>query len=78
MRREERVTVQGPVKKQQPNGMSHRGASRIVCVFGGGVEGGRLQLCSVSNEVRFLTGGLFQIFLLRKCWLRWVFPDFFR
>ena len=25
MRREERVTVQGPVKKQQPNGMSHRG-----------------------------------------------------
>ena len=26
MRREERVTVQGPVKKQQPEGMSHRGA----------------------------------------------------
>ena len=26
MRREERVTVQGPVKKQQPDGMSHRGA----------------------------------------------------
>ena len=25
MRREERVTVQGPVKKQQPNRMSHRG-----------------------------------------------------
>ena len=25
MRREERVTVQGPVKKQQPDGMSHRG-----------------------------------------------------
>ena len=25
MRREERVTVQGPVKKQQPGGMSHRG-----------------------------------------------------
>ena len=25
MRREERATVQGPVKKQQPNGMSHRG-----------------------------------------------------
>ena len=24
MRREERVTVQGPVKKQQPDGMSHR------------------------------------------------------
>ena len=25
MRRDERVTVQGPVKKQQPDGMSHRG-----------------------------------------------------
>ena len=25
MRREERVTVQGPVKKQHPDGMSHRG-----------------------------------------------------
>ena len=27
MRREERVTVQGPVKEQQPDGMSHRGVS---------------------------------------------------
>ena len=26
MRREERVTVQGPVKEQQPDGMSHRGS----------------------------------------------------
>ena len=26
MRREERMTVQGPVKKQQPDEMSHRGA----------------------------------------------------
>ena len=25
MQREERVTVQGPVKEQQPDGMSHRG-----------------------------------------------------
>ena len=25
MRREERVSVQGPVKEQQPDGMSHRG-----------------------------------------------------
>ena len=25
MRREERVTVQGPVKEQQPDGMSHGG-----------------------------------------------------
>ena len=32
MRREEQVTVQGPVKKQQPDGMSHRGG-------GGGVGG---------------------------------------
>ena len=30
MRREERVTVQGPVKKQQPDGMSHRGAGAVV------------------------------------------------
>ena len=28
MRREERVTVQGPVKEQQPDGMSHRGLGR--------------------------------------------------
>ena len=27
MRMEERVTVQGPVKEQQPDGMSHRGCS---------------------------------------------------
>ena len=27
MRRDERVTVQGPVKEQQPDGMSHRGAT---------------------------------------------------
>ena len=33
MRRDERVTVQGPVKKQQPDGMSHRGG-------GGRHEGG--------------------------------------
>ena len=29
MRRAEWVTVQGPVKKQQPDGMSHRGGSRV-------------------------------------------------
>ena len=29
MRREERVTVQGPVKQQQPDGMSHRGGRFI-------------------------------------------------
>ena len=30
MRREERVTVQGPVKKQQPDGMSHNGGHCTV------------------------------------------------
>ena len=30
MQREERVTVQGPVKEQQPDGMSHRGMGRPV------------------------------------------------
>ena len=29
MRREERVSVQGPVKEQQPDGMSHRGGTAI-------------------------------------------------
>ena len=29
MGREERVTVQGPVKKQQPDGMSHRGGDFV-------------------------------------------------
>ena len=36
MRREERVTVQGPVKKQQPDGVSHRGClahQQGACVF---------------------------------------------
>ena len=35
MRREGRVTVQGPVKEQQPDGMSHRGVAR-----GGPMRGG--------------------------------------
>ena len=35
MRREERVTVQGPVKEQQPDGMSHRGVSRTHACRGG-------------------------------------------
>ena len=32
-RSEERVTVQGPVKKQQPDGMSHRGSAppAVLC-----------------------------------------------
>ena len=32
MRRDERVTVQGPGKKQQPNGMSHGGGGGAVRV----------------------------------------------
>ena len=32
MRREERVTVQGPVKEQQPDGMAHRGGTRQIAV----------------------------------------------
>ena len=39
MRREERVTVQGPVKEQQPDGMSHRGLAQGLGIrlfaFGG-------------------------------------------
>ena len=31
MRREERVTVQGPAKKQNPDGMSHRGVVMVIC-----------------------------------------------
>ena len=33
MRREERVTVQGPVKEQQPDGMSHRGLPKATCTL---------------------------------------------
>ena len=36
MRREERVTVQGPVKTQQPDGMSHRGGHGSPPKLGGG------------------------------------------
>ena len=37
MRREERVTVQGPVKKQQPDGMSHGGGGGVAFEFPGKV-----------------------------------------
>ena len=33
MRREERVTVQGPVKEHQPDGMSHRGCCDVPSTF---------------------------------------------
>ena len=52
MRREERVTVQGPVKKQQPDGMSRRGccmkAGRVPCRTTAGVQ------CHVSCMTRLL------------------------
>ena len=32
MRRDERMTVQGPVKEQQPDGMSHRGGQQRLAV----------------------------------------------
>ena len=34
MRREEWVTVQGPVKEQQPDGMPHRGGGGTPCPLG--------------------------------------------
>ena len=42
MRREARVTVQGPVKKQQPDGMSHRG--------GGGAYPSLVRTCRSLQE----------------------------
>ena len=39
MRREERVTVQGPVKEQQPDGMSHGGCPPPPIRWGGGRGG---------------------------------------
>ena len=51
MRREERVTVQGPVKEQQPDGMSHRGGVAWTPAEGGegvpemGFRGGPSVLC---------------------------------
>ena len=39
MRREERVTVQGPVKEQQPDGMSHRGSGWVKSWVGGSKVG---------------------------------------
>ena len=53
MRREERVTVQGPVKEQQPDGMSHRGGGGP----GGGGEGGGSEVNKiVISCVRYCVG----------------------
>ena len=48
LRREERVTIQGPIKEQRPDGMSHRGGRGFF--FSGG-EGGMkvVMLALVKN-----------------------------
>ena len=43
MRREERVTVQGPVKEQRPDGMSHRGGGGARTARGGTGHLGRTE-----------------------------------
>ena len=55
MRREERVTVQGPVKEQQPDGMSHKGG-------GGGAVSAHpappeVELCKSGLQRRLLAVG---------------------
>ena len=50
MRREERVTVQGPVKEQQPDGMSHRGGGGGEEVVGGHWPRG--MGCALSRQSR--------------------------
>ena len=50
MRREERVTVQGPVKERQPDGMSHRGGTsecvpHVIFTF----HSVFLSICSLSD-----------------------------
>ena len=39
MQRDERVTVQGPVNEQQPDGMSHGGGGACVLLFGVTAQG---------------------------------------
>ena len=55
MRREERVTVQGPVKEQQPDGMSHRGGGG-----GGGVGRGCPSLQTSPQPFGSLSNSLVQ------------------
>ena len=47
MRREERVTVQGPVRKQQPDGMSHR-RLKSLCLEGFEPGSGKKELMGRS------------------------------
>ena len=53
MRREERVTVQGPVKEQQPDGMSHRGAPPppMHPCQGGGERCRRIASSAASGQI---------------------------
>ena len=49
MRREERVTVQGPVKEQHPDGMSHRGWMCVGPWVRGSIGRGRGLTMGVSQ-----------------------------
>ena len=65
MRREERVTVQGPVKEQQPNGMSHSaggGGCKGIISPGKHLQGEILQPLEIP---KFLHS------VMRKPMLRW-------
>ena len=61
MRREERVTVQGPVKEQQPDGMSHGGGGGGLRVAQNGAPEGRAMCCrgvrTRSHSRRFRAQG---------------------
>ena len=57
MRREERVTVQGPVKKHQPDGMSHRGGGLTVRTARRAARD-RGQCCSRPSQRQPLSGQL--------------------
>ena len=51
MRRDERVTVQGPGKEQQPDGMSHRGGGGGWALVAGGGDG-RPHRISCTSKMR--------------------------
>ena len=55
MQREERVTVQGPVKEQQPDAMSHRGSTRCVSVVS---DVPSVRMCPVNEPSSGLSQGI--------------------
>ena len=73
MRREERVTVQGPVKEQQPDGMSHRGGGggQVLTpgdrkIYAGGGEGiATVLIFSMLPQQAY--GGMFNVRGASKC-----------